>query len=342
MTRPLRHLLGIEPLARSEIERILEVATSMKGRLRQEVKKFPTLRGKVVINCFFENSTRTRSSFEIAAKILGADAVNWSSAGSSVSKGESLIDTAKNLEAMRPDVLVVRHAAAGAAELIASRVGCSVVNAGDGAHEHPTQALLDSFTLLERWGSLEGRTVAIVGDIRRSRVARSNLHCLQKLGANVRLCGPPTMLPVGVETFGCEVETNLRAALEGADAVIMLRIQAERGDDSLFPSAREYSKFYGLSPSKLGWLKEDALILHPGPINRGVELEPEVADGPRSVILDQVENGVAVRMAVLQLIAGDPADLGQEEAAAGEGGAQGAPHRGTSAGQVQPREGGSP
>ncbi|AKU91024.1 aspartate carbamoyltransferase catalytic subunit [Vulgatibacter incomptus] len=304
MTLARKHLLGIEPLERAEIEEILGLAVSMKELLRQDLKKSPALRGKTVINCFFESSTRTRSSFEIAAKILSADAVNWSSSGSSVSKGESLIDTAKNLEAMRPDILVIRHAASGAPHLVASRVGCAVVNAGDGAHEHPSQALLDAFTLRERWGSLEGRTVAIVGDIRHSRVARSNIYCLRKLGARVRLCGPPTMIPIGIEALGCDTTFDLREAVTGADAVMMLRIQNERIAGSLFPSTREYSKLYGLSQAKTSWLKDDALILHPGPINRGVELEPEVADGERSVILDQVENGVAVRMAILQLLAG--------------------------------------
>lgn len=301
-----QHLLGIEPLSRADIERILDLATSMKEVLRRDIKKVPALRGKTVINCFFESSTRTRSSFEIAAKILSADAVNWASSGSSVSKGESLVDTARNLEAMRPDVLVVRHASSGAPHLVASKVGCAVVNAGDGAHEHPSQALLDAFTLRERWGSLEGRLVTIVGDIRHSRVARSNVLCLRKLGARVRLCGPPTMMPPGIEALGCEVFTDLRKAVAGADAVMMLRIQNERLAESLFPSTREYSRVWGLSAAKTGWLKDDALILHPGPINRGVELEPDVADGPHSVILDQVENGVAVRMAILLLLAGAP------------------------------------
>jgi aspartate carbamoyltransferase catalytic subunit len=304
MAFPHKHLLGIEPLARADIEQVLDRAASMKEVLRRDIKKVPALRGKSVVNAFFESSTRTRASFEIAAKILSADAVNWSSSGSSVSKGETLIDTARNLEAMRPDILVIRHAAAGAAALVASRVGCAVVNAGDGAHEHPSQALLDAFTLRERWGSLEGRTVAIVGDIRHSRVARSNVYALTRLGAKVRLCGPPTMIPPGIEQLGCEVGSDLRAALQGADAVMMLRIQNERIDESLFPTTREYSRLYGLSLSKADWLQPDALILHPGPVNRGVELSPEVADGPRSVILDQVENGVAVRMAILLLLSG--------------------------------------
>jgi len=206
---------------------------------------------------------------------------------------------------MPPDILVVRHGASGAPHLVASRVGCAVVNAGDGAHEHPSQALLDAFTMREKWGSLEGRTVAIVGDIRHSRVARSNVYCLQRLGAKVVLCGPPTMLPLGVEALGCEVTSDLREAVKNADAVMMLRIQTERITESLFPTGREYSRYYGLSRAKLGWLKPDALVLHPGPINRGVELEPEVADGPNSVILDQVENGVAVRMAILLRAAGE-------------------------------------
>lgn len=294
-----RHLLGIESLGREDVEDVLTLATSMKEVLRRDLKKVPTLRGKSVINCFFESSTRTRSSFEIAAKILSADAVNWTSSGSSTSKGETLIDTAKNLEAMRPDVLVIRHASSGAPHLVASRVKCAVVNAGDGQHEHPSQALLDAFTLKERFGSLEGRTIAIVGDIRHSRVARSNVLCLTKLGATVKLCGPPTMIPPGIEALGCTTTHDLKTALQGADAVMMLRIQTERITESLFPSGREYSRLYGLDPKKLAWLPEHAVVLHPGPINRGVELSPDVADGPRSVILDQVENGVAVRMAIL-------------------------------------------
>lgn len=294
-----RHLLGIESLGRADVEDVLALATSMKEVLRRDLKKVPTLRGKSVINCFFEASTRTRSSFEIAAKILSADAVNWTSSGSSTSKGETLIDTAKNLEAMRPDVLVIRHAASGAPHLVAARVKCAVVNAGDGQHEHPSQALLDAFTLQERFGSLQGRTIAIVGDIRHSRVARSNVLCLTKLGASVKLCGPPTMLPPGIEALGCTTTHDLKTALQGADAVMMLRIQSERITESLFPSGREYARLYGLDPRKLAWLPEHAVVLHPGPINRGVELSPDVADGPRSVILDQVENGVAVRMAIL-------------------------------------------
>jgi aspartate carbamoyltransferase catalytic subunit len=257
------------------------------------------------VNLFFEASTRTRSSFEIAAKVLSADALNWTSAASSVTKGETLVDTARNLEAMRPDILVIRHAASGAPRLVADHVGCSVVSAGDGAHEHPTQGLLDCFTLRERLGNLEGKTVAVVGDVSHSRVARSDLHALRKLGARVRFCGPPTMMPAGVEKLGATVHSDLREAVEGADAVVMLRIQHERIGDPLIPGTREYSKFWGLNVKKAQeWLKPTCVILHPGPINRGVELAPEVADGPRSVILDQVQNGVAVRMAVLYLLAG--------------------------------------
>jgi len=300
-----RHLIGLEGLSREEILQVLDLATSMKEVLSRPVKKVPSLRGKTVVNLFFESSTRTRSSFEIAAKVLSADALNWTSTGSSVSKGETLLDTAKNLEAMRPDVLVVRHAASGAPNFLARHVGCAVVSAGDGAHEHPTQGLLDCFTLRERLGTLEGRTVVIVGDISHSRVARSDLHSMTKLGARVRLCGPPTMIPKGVEELGATVHHDLRGAVDGADAVVMLRIQHERIGDPLIPNTREYSKYWGLNARKAAeWLKPSAVILHPGPINRGVELSSDVADGPHSVILDQVQNGVAVRMAILYLLAG--------------------------------------
>jgi len=300
-----RHLIGLEGLSREEILQVLDLATSMKEVLSRPVKKVPSLRGKNVVNLFFETSTRTRSSFEIAAKVLSADSLNWTSAQSSTTKGETLLDTAKNLEAMRPDVLVVRHSASGAPNFLARNVSCAVVSAGDGAHEHPSQGLLDCFTLRERFGSLEGRTVAIVGDISHSRVARSDLHSLPKLGVKVRLCGPPTMIPQGIEQLGATVHHDLKTAVEGVDAVVMLRIQHERIGDPLIPNTREYSKFWGLNAKKAAeWLKPDAVILHPGPINRGVELSSDVADGPRSVILDQVQNGVAVRMAILYLLAG--------------------------------------
>jgi aspartate carbamoyltransferase catalytic subunit len=305
-----KHCLALEDFSRDELLQVLDLAVSMKEVLRRPIKKVPSLRGKSVVNLFFEASTRTRSSFEIAAKVLSADALNWTSASSSVTKGETLIDTARNLEAMRPDVLVIRHSASGAPRLVADHVACAVVSAGDGAHEHPSQGLLDCFTVRERLGTLEGKTLAIVGDVSHSRVARSDLHGFTKLGTRVRLCGPPTMLPLGVEQLGCTVHHDLRSAVEGVDAVVMLRIQHERIGDPLIPGTREYSKLWGLNSKKAAeWLKPGALILHPGPINRGVELAPEVADGPFSVILDQVQNGVAVRMAILYLLAGgDPAE----------------------------------
>lgn len=304
-----KHCIALEEYSREEILEVIDLAVSMKEVLQRPIKKVPSLRGKSVVNLFFEASTRTRSSFETAAKILSADALNWTSASSSVTKGETLVDTARNLEAMRPDVLVIRHSAGGAPKLVADRVGCSVVSAGDGAHEHPSQGLLDCFTIREHLGTLEGKTITIVGDVSHSRVARSDLHAFPKLGARVRLCGPPTMMPAGVEALGATVHTDLREAVEGADAVIMLRIQHERIGDPLIPGTREYSKLWGLNAKKAAeWLSPSCVILHPGPINRGVELSPEVADGPRSVILDQVQNGVAVRMAILYLLAGGGGD----------------------------------
>jgi aspartate carbamoyltransferase catalytic subunit len=313
-----KHLTGLEPLSREEILSVLQLAASMKEVLRRPLKKVPTLRGKAVVNLFFEASTRTRTSFETAAKILSADAVNWTSATSSVTKGETLVDTALNIEAMHPDVLVIRHPAGGAPQLVAEHVSCAVVSAGDGAHEHPTQGLLDLYTLAEHFsgaagrpgaapdfGALAGKTIAIVGDVSHSRVARSDVHGLTRLGARVRFCGPPTMIPAGAERLGATVHHDLREAVNGADAVVMLRIQHERIGDPLIPGTREYSKFWGLNEKKAAeWLTPSCIIMHPGPINRGVELSPEVADGSRSVILDQVENGVAVRMAVLYLLAG--------------------------------------
>ena len=303
-----KHCIALEDFSRDELLQVLDLAVSMKEVLLRPIKKVPSLRGKSVVNLFFEASTRTRSSFEIAAKVLSADALNWTSASSSVTKGETLVDTARNLEAMRPDVLVIRHSAGGAPRLVAEHVSCAVVSAGDGAHEHPSQGLLDCFTIREKLGSLEGKTLAIVGDISHSRVARSDLHAFPKLGTKVRLCGPPTMIPAGVEQLGCTVTHDLRTAVEGADAVIMLRIQHERIGDPLIPNTREYSRLWGLNAKKAAeWLAPSALILHPGPINRGVELSPDVADGPHSVILDQVQNGVAVRMAILYLLAGGDA-----------------------------------
>ncbi len=299
-----KDLLAIEPLTPEEILAVLDTAEGFLEVSRRDVKKVPTLRGKTVVNCFFEPSTRTRVSFEIAEKRLSADTVNFSAGGSALAKGETLLDTVKNIEAMAPDVLVIRHRAAGAAEFVARRVRCAVVNAGDGRHEHPTQALLDLFTMRRHKGRLEGLTVAIVGDIANSRVARSNIHALTKLGARVRVCGPPTLLPPQVERMGVEAFWRVDEALDGADVVMALRIQKERLGRSAFPSLREYARFFGVNARVLERTAPDAIVMHPGPINRGVELSSDVADGPRSVILEQVENGVAVRMAVLYLLAG--------------------------------------
>jgi aspartate carbamoyltransferase catalytic subunit len=310
-----KHCLALADYSREELLEVLDLAVSMKEVLQRPIKKVPSLRGKSVVNLFFENSTRTRSSFEVAAKVLSADSLNWTASASSVSKGETLIDTVRNLEAMHPDLLVIRHPAGGAPRLVADRTSCAVISAGDGAHEHPSQGLLDSFTLREKLGSLDGKTVAVVGDITHSRVARSDLYAFTGLGARVRLCGPPTMIPPGVEALGATVHFDLRRAVEGVDAVVMLRIQHERIGDPLIPGTREYARFWGLDARKAAeWLAPACLILHPGPINRGVELEPDVADGPRSVILDQVENGVAVRMALLYLLAGGPEAAGEAKA----------------------------
>jgi aspartate carbamoyltransferase catalytic subunit len=310
-----KHCLGLADYSREEILEVLDLAVSMKEVLQRPIKKVPSLRGKSVVNLFFEASTRTRSSFEVAAKVLSADALNWTASASSVSKGETLVDTVKNLEAMRPDVIVIRHSAGGAPALVAQRVACSVISAGDGAHEHPSHGLLDCFTLREKLGGLEGKTVTIVGDITHSRVARSDLYGLARLGARTRVCGPPTMIPPGIEATGASVHHDLREAVAGVDAVIMLRIQHERIGDPLIPGTREYSRLWGLNGRKAAeWLTPSCLIMHPGPINRGVELEPDVADGPRSVILDQVENGVAVRMALLYLLAGGHETAGEAKA----------------------------
>jgi len=293
----MRHLLGIEGLRRADIEALL-------GRAEAHLHGGPdashVLRGRVIANLFFEDSTRTRTSFEMAAHALGAEVLNWTTAGSSVSKGETLLDTVRNIEATGPVALIIRHRSSGAPHLVARHVRCAVINAGDGTHEHPSQALLDAFTLRRRWGSLDGRTVLIVGDILHSRVARSNLHCLTTLGARVVLCGPPTLLPPGIESFGAELATNLDAVLPRADAVMCLRVQSERQGENFFPSTREFSRMYGLNAARAERLKPEALVLHPGPMNRGVEIAPAVADGQRSVILEQVAHGVAVRRAILE------------------------------------------
>jgi aspartate carbamoyltransferase catalytic subunit len=298
-----RHLLGIEGLSPLDIQALLDLSENAIAVSRKVEKKLSTLRGRTQINLFFEASTRTQSSFELAGKRLGADVMNMSVASSSVKKGETLIDTAATLNAMRPDIIVVRHHAAGAVQLLARKVGCSVVNAGDGAHEHPTQALLDALTMRQHKGDLRGLVVAICGDIKHSRVARSNLILLNAMGAQVRLCGPSTLMPSGVERLGCKVFTSMNDALDGADVVMMLRLQRERMSASLIPSTREYFRYYGLDAAKLARANPDALVMHPGPMNRGVEIDPEVAESAQSVINEQVEMGVAVRMAVLDALA---------------------------------------
>lgn len=299
-----KHILGIEQLSRDDIQLILDTAESFREVNAREIKKVPTLRGKTIINLFFEASTRTRTSFEIAGKRLSADTVNITASSSSVVKGETLEDTAKNLEAMKPDIVVMRHAASGAPHYLAERVDCSIINAGDGAHEHPSQALLDLLTMRQHKGTIEGLTVAIVGDITHSRVARSNLYALTRMGAKVRLAGPGTMIPPGIERLGAEVYTDIREAIRDADVIMMLRIQLERQGKTMLPTMREYARFYGLNLENLKLAKPDAIIMHPGPMNRGVEISSYVADGAQSVILDQVENGVNVRMALLYLVAG--------------------------------------
>ena len=303
-----RDILGIEDLSRSEIELILETAERMQEIGTREVKKVPTLRGRTLINLFFEPSTRTQTSFEIAGKRLAADVVNFSVSDSSVSKRETLLDTAKTLDAMDPDVVIVRHRVAGVPHRLAEVLEAPVINAGDGAHEHPSQAMLDMLTVKEEKGRIEGLTVAIIGDIAHSRVARSNIHGFRKLGAEVRVAGPPTMLPADVESLGVKAYTNLREAIDGVDVVMALRIQMERLEGACFPSVREYAATFGLDRAKLRYAKEDAIVMHPGPVNRGVELAHELADHRPSVILDQVRNGVALRMALLYLVAGRARD----------------------------------
>jgi aspartate carbamoyltransferase catalytic subunit len=306
-----RHLLGISELSAGEITHLLDTAETFRDVSRREIKKVPALRGRTVINLFFEPSTRTRTSFEIAAKRLSADAVNISVSNSSVSKGETLLDTARNLEAMSPDCIVLRHSMAGAPYHLAKICSASIVNAGDGAHEHPTQALLDALTIRERKGRIAGLNVAIIGDMLHSRVARSNIHLLTKLGATVRIAGPGTMVPpefAQLVNEGLRIEQSVTAAVEGADVVMILRIQRERQDTAFFPSLREYAVHFGLHTNHLERAAPDAIVMHPGPINRGIEIASELADGNRSLILDQVANGVAVRMAVLYLLAGGSRD----------------------------------
>jgi len=300
-----KDILGMKDLTVDEINLILETAESFLEISTREIKKVPTLRGKSVINLFYEASTRTRTSFEIAGKRLSADTINISASTSSVVKGETLIDTARNLEAMNPDVIVIRHSAAGAPHILAKLLRQSIINAGDGAHEHPTQALLDMMTIKEKKGTIAGLKVAIVGDIMHSRVARSNIYGLSKMGAKLVLAGPATMLPRNIEQMGVAVHTKLEDAIRDADVVMMLRIQLERQNQSIFPSLREYAQHYCLNRTNIQLAKKDVIVMHPGPMNRGVEISPDIADDPScSVILDQVNNGVAVRMALLYLLTG--------------------------------------
>jgi aspartate carbamoyltransferase catalytic subunit len=299
-----RHLLGIDGLSAEDIRLILDTAESFEEVGQRAIKKVPTLRGRTVVNFFMEPSTRTRSSFEVAEKRLSADLLNFSASSSSLVKGETLIDTALNLDAMSPDFIVIRHSQPGAPHLLTQHVRARIINAGDGPHEHPTQALLDAYTIRRNKGRLDGLRVAIVGDVTHSRVVRSNIHLLRTMGAQVVICGPPTLLPMGLEQLGVEVTRRVEAAMEGCDVIMMLRIQRERMSSGFIPSTREYFRLFGLTEERVRLAKDDVIIMHPGPINRGVEIDSAVADGEYSVILEQVANGVAVRMAVLYLLAG--------------------------------------
>jgi aspartate carbamoyltransferase catalytic subunit len=303
-----KHIIALRDLSKDDIELLLDTAESMREINSREIKKVPTLRGKTIINLFYEASTRTRTSFEIAGKRLSADTVNIASSSSSATKGETLADTALNLLAMKPDIIVMRHAVSGSHYFLAEKVNCSIINAGDGAHEHPSQGLLDLLTMKDRFGRLDGLKVAIVGDITHSRVARSNIQGLTKLGSSVFLAGPPTMIPPGVERLGnVTVCATMKEAIQDADVVMMLRIQQERQGKTLMPNAREYARYFGLNPQNLQYAKPDAMVMHPGPINRGVEMSSYVVDGSQSHILKQVENGVAVRMAMLYHVCGGTA-----------------------------------
>ena len=302
----VRHLLGIKYLLKEDIELILHTADNFLDVINRPIKKVPSLRDITVVNLFFENSTRTRLSFELAEKRLSADVINFSASSSSVSKGETLTDTVNNILAMKVDMVVMRHPKAGAAPFLSQHVNAKIINAGDGAHEHPTQALLDAFSIRRKLGTLEGVKVAIIGDILHSRVALSNIFCLKKMGAEVIVCGPPTLIPRDIESLGVRVETDLRKALQWCDVANMLRIQLERQEINYFPSLREYAHLFGLNKELLNSLNKEIVIMHPGPINRGVEITSEVADSPHSIILQQVENGVAVRMAALYLLANRP------------------------------------
>lgn len=299
-----KHLLGIRDLTKTDIELILQTASTFKEVINRPIRKVPTLRDLTIANLFFENSTRTRTSFELAQKRLSADIVNFSSSSSSVKKGETLLDTVNNILAMKVDMVVMRHPSPGAPNFLAKHIQANILNAGDGTHEHPTQALLDAYSMQERIGDLNGRNILIVGDIMHSRVALSNILCLRKLGANVKLCGPPTLIPKFITELGVEIEYDIQKALEWCDVANVLRIQLERQNTKLFPSIREYALYYGVNKKRLEALNKPIVVMHPGPINRGVELTSDVADSEHAIILDQVENGVAVRMACMYLLAG--------------------------------------
>jgi aspartate carbamoyltransferase catalytic subunit len=314
-----KDLLALEPLTAEQIRLILDTAEPFKEISERAIKKVPALRGKTIVNLFFESSTRTRISFEFAEKRLSADTVNVASVGSSVQKGETLVDTARNLEAMRIDMVVIRHGASGAARFLADRIESNVINAGDGTHEHPTQGLLDILTLRDHFGDLTGRRICIVGDVLHSRVARSNIWGLKKLGAEVAVCGPKSLLPWGIDEFGVTVFKRVEEAIEWAEALNILRLQLERMQAGYIPSLREYNRVFGVTRERLERAPRDILILHPGPMNRGVEIDSDVADGPHSVILDQVTNGVAVRMAVLYLLAGGRPELAESAKASAPG-----------------------
>lgn len=304
MSLSVKHLLGIKELQTEDIHRIFQTADNFKQVLQRPIKKVPALRDTTVANIFFENSTRTRISFELAEKRLSADVVNFSASGSSVSKGETLVDTVNNILAMKVDMVVMRHSASGAPWFLANHIDASIINAGDGINEHPTQALLDAFSMREKLGDLKGKKISIIGDIMHSRVALSNIFCLNKLGAEVTVAGPPTLIPKYIQDLGVKVEYNVKKALENCDVANVLRIQLERQHKPLFSTLREYSLYYGINKAMLDSLKKDIVIMHPGPINRGVEISSDAADSKQSIILDQVENGVAIRMAVIYLLSG--------------------------------------
>ncbi|RYZ46719.1 MAG: aspartate carbamoyltransferase catalytic subunit [Sphingobacteriales bacterium] len=304
MSLSVKHLLGIKDLIPEDIDLILRTADNFKDVLQRPIKKVPTLRDTTIVNLFYENSTRTRISFELAEKRLSADTINFTASGSSVSKGETLIDTVNNILSMKVDMVVMRHSASGAPHFLSQHINAAIINAGDGINEHPTQALLDAYSIREKLGGLEGKKVALFGDIMHSRVALSNIYLLTKMGAEVIVCGPPTLIPKHIETLGVKVSYNVRKTLEWCDVANVLRIQLERQSKPLFSTLREYSLYYGINKSMLDSLKKEVVIMHPGPINRGVEITSDVADSKNSVILDQVQNGVAVRMAVLYLLAG--------------------------------------